>query len=55
MNNYQIKRIAEALDKPKYLTGEECGFIERLSLLPKDKELTKRQNHILNRISQKMV
>ena len=54
MNNYQIKRIAEALDKSKYLTVEECGFIARLSILPDHAELTKRQNHRLNQISEKM-
>jgi hypothetical protein len=54
MNNYQLKRIAEARDKSNLLTKPERDFIKSLSGLDQAKELTEKDNHILNRISQKM-
>lgn len=54
MNNYQIKRIAEAMEKSQLLTAWECDFIESLSDMNEEQELTEKQNAVLNRISQKM-
>jgi hypothetical protein len=54
MNGYQVKRIAEALDNERFLTAWEWDFINSLADLDEDKELTHKQNEILNRISQKM-
>jgi len=54
VNNYQQKRIVEALDNAQNLTAWEYDFIDSLADIPEDKELTEKQNHILNRISQKM-
>ena len=54
MNNYQIKRIAEAMDKSHLLNSWECDFIESLSEKDEKEELTEAQNHKLNEISQKM-
>lgn len=54
MNGYQIKRIAEALDHENLLTEWEWDFINSLADLDESKELTAKQNEVLNRISQKM-
>ena len=54
MNGYQVKRIAEALDNERLLTEWEWDFINSLADLDEAKELTHKQNEILNRISQKM-
>ncbi len=54
MNNYQLKRIAEALEHDNLLTAWECDFIESLSNLDESQELTEKQNHTLNKISEKM-
>jgi hypothetical protein len=54
MNGYQVKRIAEALDNENRLSVWEWDFINSLADLDEDKELTHKQNEILNRISQKM-
>jgi hypothetical protein len=54
VNKYQQKRIIEALEQPGKLTDWEYDFINSLADLDDDKELTEKQNHILNRISQKM-
>ena len=60
MNGYQEKRILEALDNEELLTEWEWDFINSLADMchnkdpSKNRELTEKQNHILNRISQKI-
>ncbi len=54
MNNYQIKRIAEAMEKSIRLTAWEHDFIVHLSEKDESEELSEKENHKLNEISQKM-
>jgi len=54
MNNYQIKRIAEAVKKEQRLTVVEQNFIEKLSNYDEDQELTDAQNSRLNEICQRI-
>ena len=53
MNKIQEKFIKDALDDPSQLTEWEYDFIQ--SLAEKENDLSKKQNHILNRISQKYI
>ena len=54
MNGYQVKRINEALDNLEHLGEWENDFINDLSGKDKDYEISDKQNHILNRISEKI-
>jgi len=53
MNGYQKKRVLGALECEDTLTEWEWDFIQSLADLPDDRELTEKQNEVLNRISQK--
>ena len=54
-NPYQIKRILAHLTDAgeKRMTAWEFDYVNSLADLPEDKELTERQNEVLNRISSK--
>lgn len=52
MNGMQKKFVLDALDSEDKLSDWEWDFINSLADLPDDKELTERQNSVLNRISQ---
>ena len=54
MNGYQVKRINEALDNLEHLNEWENGFINGLAAKDEDYEISDKQNHILNRISEKI-
>lgn len=54
MNNYQIKRIYEALDNLEHLSEWENDFINNLAEKPEGYQLSEKENHIINRISQKI-
>lgn len=53
MNGFQIKQIKRAIDQPEVLTEWEYDFINSLAEI-EHKELTDKQNSILNRISEKL-
>lgn len=55
MNRIQKKFLMDALEDPEPLTEWECEFVDSLAKRGDDYELTEKQNHILNRISQKYV
>lgn len=55
MNGIQKKFIKDALDEPRHLTEWEYDFVNSLAGLDDDRDLTDKQNSILNRISQKYV
>ena len=55
MNGYQKKRIIEAMRQAVRLSVPERNFIHRLAEKKEDYELTTKQNHRLNQISQKML
>jgi len=58
MNEYQRKRVIEAMDCASCLTEWEHDFIESLAERDEkypDRPLTEKQNEILNRISQKFL
>jgi len=55
MTRVQKKFIKDALDEPDKLTEWECDFIQSLADKDDDFKLSEKQNHILNRISQKYV
>jgi len=55
MNEYQRKRVLEAMDNEDKLTGWELDFIKSLGDRDErrpDLSLSPKENHILNRISQ---
>ena len=61
MNGYQAKRITGCLRKPEKLTAWEIDFLTGLSETPvaqkgetDDHELSKKQNHVLNEIAQRV-
>lgn len=53
MNTYQTKRVLAALDCEDKLTAWEWDFINNLADHFDDRDLTDRQNEILNRIAEK--
>lgn len=54
MNRIQSKFVLDALDNEHLLTEWEVEFIDSLSKMPENKELSPKQNEILNRISNKI-
>jgi len=52
MNGIQKKFVLDALDSEEKLTDWELDFINSLAEMPEDRNLTSKQNAILNRISQ---
>lgn len=54
MNNYQRKRIDEAVRKERRLTVWEQTFIEKLADYDEDEELTAKQNSKLNEICKRI-
>lgn len=55
MNRVQKKFISDAIEDPDPLTDWEYDFVNSLAEKDDDYELSEKQNHILNRISQKYV
>jgi DNA-binding transcriptional MerR regulator len=53
MNGYQIKQVKRALDNPEALTEWEYDFVQSLADR-EDRELSEKQNSILNRIAGKL-
>lgn len=53
MNRIQIKFIKDAIEDPSELSEWEYDFIDSLAGKEESYELSEKQNHILNRISQK--
>jgi hypothetical protein len=54
VNNYQRKRIVEAIEYEEHLNEWECEFINDLSNKDDNYELSENQNKTLNRISEKI-
>lgn len=54
MNRVQQKFVNDALDQPEKLTDWEYDFINSIAEIPEDRELTEKQNAILNRIQRKL-
>lgn len=54
MNGLQKKIIIRALDAHEELTEWEHDFVSGLADKPDDYELSERQNHVLNRIWEKI-
>ena len=54
MNRVQQRFVKDALDQPEKLTDWEYDFINSIAEIPDDRELTERQNAILNRIQRKL-
>lgn len=54
MNGYQKKRIKEALDYLQHLSEWENQFIKDLADKDDSYQLSKKQNHYLNKISEKV-
>tara|TARA_Y100000310_G_C20654292_1_gene801197 strand:- start:684 stop:851 length:168 start_codon:yes stop_codon:yes gene_type:complete len=54
MNGFQIKQIKRAMDAPEKLTDWEYDFISSISGLDEERELSEKQNKILNRIAEKV-
>lgn len=54
MNTFQRKIIERAYDNDEKLNSWECDFIESLYDRGDDYELSEKQNHILNRIGEKL-
>ena len=54
MNRVQKKFVLDALDNEEVLSEWEHGFIQSLADLPDDRDLSAKQNEVLNRISQKI-
>ena len=54
MNRVQKKFVLDALDNEEALSEWEHGFVQSLADLPDDRDLSAKQNEILNRISQKI-
>ncbi len=55
MNKVQAAFIIEALDNEDKLTDWEWDFVYSLADLPEEKELSDKQNEVLNRIHNKIV
>jgi len=55
MNNIQKRFNNDAIEDPEPLTEWEYDFIQSIAEKNAESELTEKQNHILNRISQKYV
>lgn len=53
-NKLQIKFIKDAMDEPEKLTDWESEFINNIAGLANDRELSEKQNSILNRIVTKL-
>ena len=54
MNRIQRKFVTDAMDNEEILTAWEIEFINNIASYDDDRELTDKQNEILNRISQKV-
>ena len=54
-NRIQTKFIKDAIEDPEPLTDWESDFIDSLAKKEDDYKLSEKQNHILNRISQKYI
>lgn len=54
VNRIQRKFVIDALEQDHKLTEWEVEFISSLADKPDEYELSKKQNEILNRISQKL-
>lgn len=54
MNNYQKKRINEALEYEEFLSDWESEFINNMAEKNENYELSVKQNHALNKISEKV-
>ena len=54
MNSLQKKFVLDAQDNEELLSEWEHGFIDSLAELDEGVELSKKQNEILNRITQKI-
>lgn len=54
MNGFQKSIVLSALDQEDKLTDWEVDFINDLAEKPDDYALSKKQNSIINRISQKL-
>ena len=54
MNRVQIKLINDCQEYPHCLNDWEINFIDYLANHEKEYELTKRENHKLNEIAQKV-
>lgn len=55
MNSFQKSVIIKALDNDDALTEWEAEFVSSLADLPEDRQLSDKQNEILNRIQQKLI
>lgn len=53
MNKVQVKFLEEALDNEEHLTEWEAGFINNL-VGKEDRDLSEKQNEVLNRIQKKL-
>ena len=54
MNRVQLKFIEDAMEQEEKLTDWERGFIDDLSNMDEDRELTVRQNEVLNQITTRL-
>lgn len=53
-NKFQIKIIKDALDHPEKLSDWEYDRMTEWAEYPDDRELSERQNKVINQISQKL-
>lgn len=54
MNNFQLQVLNRAVDNPGALTSWELDFVDSLLEKDEDYELSDKQNHALNKISEKL-
>jgi len=54
MNNFQLKVLHKAADHTDKLTAWELDFVDSLLDKDEDYELSEKQNHHLNKISEKL-
>lgn len=54
MNGFQKKQIKRALDQPENLTDWEYDRMLEWAEYPDERELSEKQNKILNRIAEKL-
>ena len=54
MNGFQLRIIEKAIENDHVLSAWESDFIASLDDLPESQELTTKQNHVLNNISEKI-
>lgn len=54
MNGLQSRIISKALDEPEKLTEWEYDRVNEWADYPKDRELSEKQNAVLNRIWEKL-